>query len=156
MKDREMNLDLTLPMPAETFIPHRPPMRLVDTLLAWEGTTGEIEATPSPDSLLIGSDGILDEAALVELLAQGYAAIKGYDDLLQGKEISEGYLVGVRKVRLVGRARAGEKLLVRIRTVGSFEGFAVADGEIERAGELIASGTIKLWIVPAHPAEGKS
>lgn len=151
-----MNLDLTLPMPAEAFIPHRPPMRLVDTLLSWEGTTGEIEATPAIDNLLVGSDGILDEAALVELLAQGYATIKGYDDLLQGKEISEGYLVGVRKVRMVGRALAGEKLLIRIRTVGTFEGFAVADGEIERGGELIASGTIKLWIVQTQPAEAKS
>jgi 3-hydroxyacyl-[acyl-carrier-protein] dehydratase len=153
MKDHEMKLDLTLPMPADAFIPHRPPMRLVDTLLSWEGSTGEIEATPSLDNILVGSDGILDEAALVELLAQGYATIKGYDDLLQGKPVSEGYLVGVRKVRLVGRPRAGEKLIIRIRTVGSFEGFAVADGEIERQGEIVASGTIKLWIVPPQTAE---
>jgi hypothetical protein len=38
-------------------------------------------------------------------------------------------------------------LLIRIRTVGSFEGFAVVEGEIENASEIIASGTLKLWIV---------
>ena len=134
-------------MPAERFIPHRPPMRLVDTLISWADGTAEIEARPGADCILIGADGALAEAALVELLAQGYAVVKGYDDLLQGKEISEGYLVGVRKFQIAGRARAGERLLVRIRTVGSFEGFAVAEGEVERNGEIIASGTIKLWIV---------
>jgi len=149
-----MNKDLTLPMPAEAFIPHRPPMRLVDTLISWSGSTGEIEANPGADCILVGSDGALDEAALVELLAQGYATIKGYDDMLLGKPVSEGYLVGVRKFHVKGRARTGERLLVRIRTVGSFEGFAVADGEIERAGEVIASGTIKLWIVNQAAAAG--
>ena len=142
-----MSMDLTLPMPAEQFIPHRPPMRLVDTLLSWCEASAEIEASPGADSILIGSDGALDQAALVELLAQGYAVVKGYQDLLQGKEISEGYLVGIRKFQISGRALAGERLLVRIRTVGSFEGFAVAEGEVERGGELIASGTVKLWIV---------
>jgi len=149
-----MKIDLTLPMPAAAFIPHRPPMQLVDTLISYGDGTGVVEATPVADCILVDEDGALDEAAFVELLAQGYAVIKGYDDLLQGKEISEGYLVGVRKLRITGRARAGEPLLVRIRTVGSFEGFAVAEGEIERAAEIIASGTIKLWIIDAGAAAG--
>jgi len=142
-----MKIDLTLPMPAETFIPHRLPMRLVDTLLSWAGTSAEIEAVPGADCILVGADGTLDQTALVELMAQSYAVVRGYDDLLHDNEISEGYLVGVRKFQVTGRARAGERLLVRINTVGTFEGFAVADGEIEREGEIIAKGTIKLWIV---------
>jgi 3-hydroxyacyl-[acyl-carrier-protein] dehydratase len=149
-----MTIDLTLPLPAETFIPHRLPMRLVETLLSYGDAAGVVEARADADGILIDSDGALDEVALVEMLAQGYAVIKGYDDLLQGKEISRGYLVGVKKLSLTGRARAGETLLVRIRTIGSFEGFAVAEGEIERAGETIASGTLKLWITAAGSAAG--
>lgn len=144
-----MKNDLTLPLPAETFIPHRPPMRLVERLISYADAAGVVEANLSADSLLVAADGTLDAVALVELLAQGYAVIKGYDDRLQGKEISEGYLVGVRKLRVTGRARAGERLLIRIRTVGSFEGFAVVEGEIENASGTIASGSIKLWIVGA-------
>ena len=147
-----MKNDLTLPMPAEAFIPHRPPMRLVDRLISYDDSGGVVEASPTADCILVDADGALDEAGFVELLAQSYAVIKGYDDLLQGKEISEGYLVGVRKLSVTGRAHAGERLLIRIRTVGSFEGFAVAEGEIERGSETIASGTIKLWIVGAGRA----
>jgi 3-hydroxyacyl-[acyl-carrier-protein] dehydratase len=151
-----MNNDLSLPQPAERFIPHRAAMRLIDTLISRSETTGVIDATPGADCLLVAADGFLDEAALVELMAQGYAAIRGYDDLVQGREISEGYLVGVRKFRVAARARAGQRLLVRIRTVGSFEAFAVAEGEIERDGETIACGTIKLWIDAPVPAARES
>jgi predicted hotdog family 3-hydroxylacyl-ACP dehydratase len=139
--------DLTLPLPAEAFIPHRPPMRLVERLLSYADGAGEVEAILGADSILVNADGTLDAVALVELLAQGYAVVKGYDDRLQGKAVSEGYLVGVRKMRVSGCARAGERLSIRIRTVGSFEGFAVVEGEIENASEIIASGTLKLWIV---------
>ncbi|UFS69362.1 hypothetical protein LPW11_15850 [Geomonas sp. RF6] len=139
-------IDLTLPMPAETFIPHRPPMRLVETLLTYGELAGTVEATPEAGSVLVNGAGELHEVALVELLAQGYAVIKGYDDLSRGKAISEGFLVGVKRFRISGQACAGDRLLVHIRTIGTFEGFAVAEGEIEREGEAIASGTIKLWI----------
>jgi predicted hotdog family 3-hydroxylacyl-ACP dehydratase len=124
-------------------------MRLVDTLISFDNSAGVIEANVSADCILVNSDGSLDEAALVELLAQGYAVIKGYADRLQGEQISEGYLVGVRKLLVSGLARAGEQLRIDIRTIGSFEGFAVAEGEITRGSETIANGTFKLWIVDA-------
>lgn len=136
-------------MPAEAFIPHRLPMRLVETLISYDDTAAVIEAKVTADSILVDSEGFLDEAALVELLAQGYAVIKGYADRLKGEDISEGYLVGVRKLRISGKARTGDRLIITIRTVGSFEGFAVADGEVVRGDEIIANGTIKLWIVDA-------
>lgn len=142
-----MKNDMTLPSPAEAFIPHRLPMRLVDTLVSYDGGAGVVESNISADCILVDTAGVLEEAALVELLAQSYAVIKGYDDTLNGKDISEGYLVGVRKMRVTGRACAGDQLLTRIRTVGSFEGFAVAEGEIVRGDETIARGSIKLWIV---------
>lgn len=140
--------NLTSPLPAETFIPHRSPMRLVDKLVAYGDKSGVVEAVLSAGCILADTNGALSEAAFVELLAQSYAVIKGYDDTRNGKEISEGFLVGVRKMRITGRAYVGDQLLIRIRTVGSFEGFAVAEGEIERSAETIASGTLKLWIVP--------
>ena len=149
-----MSIDLTLPMPAETFIPHRLPMRLVETLVSHGDAAGLVEAIPGADSILADAEGAIDEVALVELLAQGYAVVKGYDDLMNGREISKGYLVGVKKLRIAAAARIGERLQVRIRTVGCFEGFAVAEGEIERGAEVIASGTIKLWIVGTGPVAG--
>ncbi|HYS43510.1 MAG TPA: hypothetical protein VEM32_05965 [Geobacteraceae bacterium] len=149
-----MTTDLVLPMPAESLIPHRPPMRLVDTLLSVADGSGVTEACPAAGCILADARGELDAAALVELIAQSYAAVKGYDDLANGRPVKKGFLVGVRKLRITGRAFTGNRLLTTIRTVGTFEGFAVAEGEIVCAGETIAAGTIKLWIVDEEIAAG--
>ena len=135
-----------LPIPAERIIPHRPPMRLVDTLLSCADGSGVAEACLPADSLLAGADGDIDAAALVELMAQSYAAVKGYDDLLRGKPPGKGFLVGMRKMDICGKARAGERLRISIRTVGVFENFAVVEGAVARGGDTLAAGTLKLWI----------
>lgn len=150
-----MTTDLALPLPAERLIPHRPPMRLVDTLLSFADGSGLTEACPAAECILADARGELDPAALVELIAQSYAAVKGYDDLSNDRPVKEGFLVGVRKLRITGKAFTGDRLLTTIRTVGTFEGFAVAEGEIVRAGETIATGTIKLWIVDEGATAGE-
>ena len=147
--------DLTLPLSAEKLIPHRPPMLLVDRLTSCdESGSGVVEACLGADCVLAGPQGRLDEVALVELIAQSYATIKGYDDLLKGKPVQEGFLVGIRKLQLTGKARAGDRLTVEIRTVGSFEGFAVVEGQVLCNGAAIASGTIKLWLINDGAAAG--
>lgn len=148
-----MKKNLTLPLPAEEFIPHRLPMRLVDRLLSYGEAAGVVEAIIHPDCILTDKDGHLDEAAFVELVAQSYALIKGYDDTLNNKEVSEGYLVGAKKIRITGHASTGDRLLIRINTIGSFEGFAVAEGEISKGEEIVAGGTIKLWIVDGERSQ---
>jgi predicted hotdog family 3-hydroxylacyl-ACP dehydratase len=83
----------------------------------------------------------------LELIAQSYAAFKGYMDLLEGKPAGTGFLVGVRHMEFTGRAYAGDRLRTSIRTVTSFGGFAVVEGTVTRGDETIASGSIKLWLV---------
>lgn len=142
-----MNCDLILPLETERLIPHRPPMLLVDRLLSCADGAGVVEACPRQDSLLVNSCGELDEVALVEMLAQGYATIKGYGDLVNGRPVMEGFLVGIRKLQIQGKAFAGDRLLIHIKTVGAFEDFAVVEGEVSCKDKVIAAGTFKLWIV---------
>ena len=135
-----------LPMPADRIIPHRPPMRLVDTLLSCGDDSGETEACLPAHSLLANGDGGIGEAALIELVAQSYAAVKGYNDLARGKPPGKGFLVGMRDFRITGKARAGDRLRISIKTAGVFENFAVVEGAVVRGGETLASGTLKLWL----------
>lgn len=121
-------------------------MRLVDTLLACEDGSGEAEACIPEHSLLAGGDGEIDEAALIELIAQAYAAVKGYDDLIRGKPPGKGFLVGMRRLSITGTARAGDRLRVSIKTVGVFANFAVVEGAVVRGEDTLASGTLKLWL----------
>jgi 3-hydroxyacyl-[acyl-carrier-protein] dehydratase len=142
-----MNPECSLPMPVERLIPHRMPMRLVDTLLSFHEGGGVTESVLPRSSVMADPEGKIHEVAFMELIAQSYAAFKGYQDLLEGKPPNEGFLVGVRHLEITGRAYAGERLLTSIRTVTSFGGFAVVEGNVARGDEPVASGVIKLWLV---------
>jgi predicted hotdog family 3-hydroxylacyl-ACP dehydratase len=138
--------DVTLPAPAERFVPHRPPMLLLDRLVARTSESGTVEARPSPASIFAGRDGLLDPAVAVELMAQAYAAWYGYGELLSGGDLGPGFLVGARRVSILAPLPAGEVLVVTVRGTGSFDRFVIVEGEVRCEGQLLATGTIKLWI----------
>jgi predicted hotdog family 3-hydroxylacyl-ACP dehydratase len=142
-----MRPEVALPLAASLLIPHRTPMRLVDTLLSVHEGCGVTESVLPRTSMMADGEGRLDEVAFMEMIAQSYAALKGYMDLVEGKPAGEGFLVGVRHLEVTGRAYAGDRLLTSIRTVTSFGGFAVVEGAVTRGDETLAMGTLKLWLV---------
>ena len=89
---RSMNRSLNFPIEAEQLIPHRPPMRLIDRLLSYDGLQGVVESTLLSDSICLQDDGSIEQAAMVELMAQSFAAVKGYADLQEGKHGQTGVI----------------------------------------------------------------
>jgi len=143
---------ITLPLAAERLIPHRAPMRLVDTLVSVNDGCAVAESVLPQSTMMADREGRIDEVAFMELIAQSYAAFKGYMDRMDGKPPGEGFLVGVRHLEISGTAHAGDRLLTSIRTVAEFGGFAVVEGTVTRGDETLASGTLKLWLVDPDAA----
>lgn len=137
---------ISLPLAAEDLIPHRLPMRLVEQLLEIDGKNGVVKAQIAADCPLVDATGKLEDIALVELIAQSYATLKGYLDRLEAKPVRQGFLVGIKKLNWFGTILAGESLLIKIRTLAELDGFAVAEGEIWRGDMLVASGEVKVWL----------
>ena len=137
--------DLLLPMAVEDLVPHRLPMRLVDRLLEEGDRAGTVECCLRAGAVVVDAAGRFDEAAFLELMAQAYAAVKGYDDARHDLPVQEGFLVGCREIRVCKPARAGQTLTVRVKTIATVDSFAVVDGEVWCGPELLATGTIKLW-----------
>lgn len=137
---------LELPLAAESLIPHRLPMRLVDQLLEIEGKNGVVEALIDSDCPLVSEEGRLEKVALVELIAQSYAALKGYLDRVENKPVRQGFLVGIKKFVSLEPIFSGDRLRITIETLGELEDFAVAEGQIWRSGTLVGRGEIKIWI----------
>jgi len=139
--------DLSLPLAAETLVPHRLPMRLVDQLIAIEGKNGTVQAQVRADCPLVDVNGQLEDVALIELIAQGYAALKGYVDRRDNKPVRQGFLVGIKKLEWFAAARVGDDLQINIQTVAELDDFAVAAGTIQRGDVVLARGEVKVWIV---------
>lgn len=148
-----MSNHCTLPMAAEELIPHRRPMRQVERLLDYgEGAEGVVEALVDDANPLLDSEGRLSEVALVEMLAQAFAAVQGYADRRAGKPIARGFLVGISKITIEDTARRGDRLLIQIRPVAALEGFVVVEGEVFRQQQRLAAGSLKLWIPQPNPS----
>ena len=130
-------------------------MCLIDRLIEFKDQGGTVEASVPFDHALVDGDGRLDTLAVAEMIAQSYAAVKGYDDRRSGKPVKQGFLVGIRKIQFRRAVFAGDLLRINVKTVGSIAGFAVVAGTVIRHQELLAEGEIKLWVQDNDQTEAK-
>ena len=138
---------IELPKDAEDFIPHRKPMRLIDRLLESDGDSAVAEACFEADSPFVAdSSGRIEPLALIELIAQSYAAGKGHEDLSEGKDTSKGYLVSISKAHFGRDAFARHKLVIKIRTEESFDDFYIAAGEVFQEEQMVAKASLTIWV----------
>jgi 3-hydroxyacyl-[acyl-carrier-protein] dehydratase len=136
-----------LPMAAERLVPQRPPMLAIDRLTEFQALQGGVvESTMAPDSIFVRDDGSVGPAVLVELIAQAFAAVKGYEDLIGGSPVAKGFLVEVKRFEVFGTAHGGDKLSIIIKKAGETDDFALAHGTVMREGAMIASGNVMVWI----------
>lgn len=138
---------MELPIDAEILVPHRKPMLIIDTLNE-SGSEGCVaEATFEDDSLfVINSSGMIERLALVELIAQSYAAASGYKDLSNSKSPLPGYLVGFSHAVFHGDAYAGQRLIIEVGQEESFDDFYIVIGKVFQQGKMIMEVKLKIWI----------
>jgi len=138
---------MELPVDAEVLIPHRKPMRLIDRLQTSDGKSGSSSARfPADSPFVIDQNGTIERLAVLELVAQTYAAAKGYEDLSDGKDVAQGYLVGISKAVFHGDACAEQDLLTCVRTEETFDSFYLAAGEVWHHDRRLLEATLKIWI----------
>ena len=147
-----MKSELTLPMDAEKLIPHRKPVCMLDRLIEFKDQAGTVEAVVSSENALIEENGPLDQLAVTEMIAQACAAAKGYEGPLDNDPMKLGFLVGIKKLQFFGKAFAGDKLQIAVRTVASISGFTVVEGKVICNQKIIATGKIKLWVPELKPS----
>lgn len=138
---------MKLPVNAKSLLPHRAPMLIVDRLLDTDGTTAHAETIfPEFSPFVVDEQGKIDRLILVELVAQSYAAAKGYDDLTGGKDVALGYLVGMSDVTFYADAYTGQPLLITVRNTEQFDNFFYAVGTVYRDNELLLEVTLKIYV----------
>lgn len=148
-----------LPFAAEEVIPQKWPMRIIDDLVKVGDRSGEVSVAVSEEMPFVGEDGVIDEAAYFEMLAQSIAAINGFKRLGRSQSALEGFLVGVREFEILGRARVGDTLHIHVHKETRFGDFGILKGRISRNGVVLARGEIKTWEdsgnVPRDPGAGE-
>jgi predicted hotdog family 3-hydroxylacyl-ACP dehydratase len=142
--------DLTLPLPAERLLPHRPPMLCLDSLRAVSETQAEAAARLAPGHILV-HEGRLCEAGLVELAAQTLGAMQGYWDMKLGRPVRDGFLAAAQRFSFFDRAGLGDDLRITVDLVAELGGMHLVEAvitKIDATGEptTIAAGKLKVFV----------
>jgi predicted hotdog family 3-hydroxylacyl-ACP dehydratase len=145
---------MTLPADTEPFMPHRSPLRLVQSLRRVEDDYAEAQALLKAGDVGVGPDGRVEAAVLLEMVAQTYAAVQGYQERDSGKPANLGYLVGASDFRIDHRPPAGQPLLIRIKSSCSFGDFYLVDGQVLCESRVVARGTLRVWVRRGSDRQG--
>jgi predicted hotdog family 3-hydroxylacyl-ACP dehydratase len=135
-----------MPDAIEEIMPHRPPMRWIDALVACTDTTAIATVSFTTDSLAV-ADGYVLETALVECVAQTVAAAMGHRARADGKSglpIS-GMLTSVSDFRILARAPTGKLLHIAVRELRRLGMMMMVSGTVSCEGQTVASGELTLY-----------
>lgn len=131
-----------------SLLPHKPPMLLVDELVSFSDASARVRAHIGPEHLFLDENGILDNAALVEMVAQSYAAwAAALHAREHGSEPQEGggYLVSVRGFEFLLSARQGDALETEVSLSDDFMGTHIVNGTVWRGREKLAKGQVYIF-----------
>ncbi len=132
-------------MAAAEFLPQRPPFLLVDRLEFVDERQVRAALTVAPGTALLDGGGRLHEAALIEIVAQAWAAATGYRNTVMGRPMQSGLLVGIRRADITGTAAVGDRLAVTVSLDTALDDFLIVDGVVRRGDEELARASITLW-----------
>ena len=125
-------------------MPHAPPILLVDTLLSVGERSAETRVEIRPEAPFVGENGILDEVAYVEMVAQSIAAMNGFMKRRNGSR-EEGFLLGVKSMNVFGTAAVGDQLEISVFKSARFGEFGIVEGTVRKGETTLAKGEIKVW-----------
>ncbi len=133
-----------LPLPVAEYIPQRAPMRMVDILLSVGERRAEVETVLDENNPFLDEGGQLEPAAYMEIIAQASAALNGFQ--LRNRSVKpEGFLMGARNITIHQPACCGDRLVTSVYKAHKFEDFGIIHGRVERDGECLAEGEIKVY-----------
>lgn len=128
-----------------SLIPQRPPMVMVDALLSYTATTGAAGLTIAADNLFV-QNGQLQEAGVVEHIAQSIALHKGYYYYLQHQPVPMGYIGSIKRMNIYVLPEVGATLTTELSIIQEFMGVTLVKVRTTVGEELIAEGEMKTVI----------
>lgn len=139
---------LQLPLPARKLLRHRPPMLLIDRLLARDDGRATAAAGISSGGIFCTGNDIVVPEYFIEVIAQTMAAANGYDALVERLVPKAGFIVGIDDFSLHHRVSAPAEFIIEVATTMEFAAMKVMSGEVLLGQTSIASAEIKVWEQP--------
>ena len=128
-------------------------MLLLDVLTGIQDNQIQARFTVNEGNIFLRDDGTLETVALLETMAQCFAAGQGLPG--SGKN-RVGYLAAVRRCNITGEAHLGDVLCASARAVAQVGSIVMVKGEMAKGEEKLATAEFKIYTFPATEDTGTS
>jgi predicted hotdog family 3-hydroxylacyl-ACP dehydratase len=130
-------------------IPQRPPFLMVDSLTYYDPVMSKTIFIFRADNVFCTADGRMEEAGLIENIAQTCAARTGYEEKTQEQKdgvIKIGFIGMIKKMEIFRSPVAGELLETTVVEVENFFNTTLVESKVEIAGETVATCEMKIYL----------
>lgn len=126
-------------------IPQRPPIVMVDSFFGVEDACSWSGLTVAADNIFCEA-GKLQEAGIIEHIAQSAAARIGFIYTRQGEKVPLGFIGSVDKLRIYRLPETGSRLLTEITVVQEVFDITLISAQVKAGEEVIAECRMKIFI----------
>lgn len=157
MKDdgREMR-DAMMDFDVRELLPQRPPFIMVDKLTRYDPLRSVTVFTVRRDNLFC-KNGVMEEAGLIENIAQTCAAKTGYRNMTGtehgGGAVKIGLIGMIRQMDIYRNPRVGEQLTTTVEIREEVFNATLVGAKVETGEELIATCEMKIYLTGKEPVK---
>lgn len=134
-----------LPAKADAYLPHTGSARIIEELVSVGERCAELRLRVPDNGRWVDEDGVLDETAFVEIVAQATAVLNSFHKSNGSGSNAQGYLLGAKGFEIIGQVQAGQTLDVYVRKIGRLGEFGIVEGTISRNGQMITRGEVNVY-----------
>ncbi|MBN2480138.1 MAG: hypothetical protein JXB19_00220 [Bacteroidales bacterium] len=124
-------------------IPQRSPMIMVDRLLSCDSKTA-VALLEVRESNIFVHNGCLQEAGIVEFMAQTAAAFTGFKNLTAAKPVTRGYIGAVKNLAIQELPPVNTTLHAEITVENEIVGYTIVNGIVKYEDHLVASCEMRI------------
>ena len=128
-----------------TLLPQRPPFVMIDRLIHFDEVVTTTQLEVRPDNLFMEADGLLNNCALVENIAQTCAARMGYiNQYIYKERVRLGFIGSIKNLQVLRSAREGEVLTTSIEVVQEVLQLTLVNATVKVGDETIVTAEMKI------------
>ena len=128
-----------------TLLPQRPPFVMIDRLIHFDEVVTTTQLEVRPDNLFMEADGLLNNCALVENIAQTCAARIGYiNQYIYKERVRLGFIGSIKNLQVLRPAREGEVLTTSIEVVQEVLQLTLVNATVKVGDETIVTAEMKI------------
>ena len=136
-------------------LPQQPPFIMVDGLTYYDPVFTKAIFTVCEDNLFC-KDGIMEEAGLIENIAQTCAARMGYKEKTEPNRdgvIKIGFIGMLKKMEIFRNPRVGEQLATTVEIKEEIFNSTLVETRVEIGDETIATCEMKIYLTDKAPGK---